>query len=148
MKAVLYHQYGDPEVLKTEEVDKPSPKENEVLIRVHAATANRTDCANLTAKPFIMRFFLGLFKPRKKILGTDFAGVIEEVGSKVTKFKVGHRVFGFDDSIVSSFAEYMTYPADDAIGLVPENIGFEVIISRVDGEAWGQFPNVYWIALD
>ena len=80
---------------------------NELLVKVYATTVNRTDCANLTAKPFIMRFSLGLFSPKKQILGTEFSGVVESIGKSVVKFNVGDKVFGFDDSILSSYAEYM-----------------------------------------
>jgi NADPH:quinone reductase-like Zn-dependent oxidoreductase len=74
MKASIRRRYGSPDQIKIEDIKKPIPKDNEVLIKVHATTVNRTDCANLTAKPFLMRFVLGLFKPRKIVLGTDFAG--------------------------------------------------------------------------
>ena len=81
MKAIVYTQYGPPDVLALKEVDKPVPRDNGILVKVRATTVNRTDCANLRAKPFIMRFMLGLFKPKNQILGTEFAGDIEEVGS-------------------------------------------------------------------
>ena len=93
MKAVVYKSYGSPDVLQIKEVEKPTPGDHEVLVRVRAATVNRTDCANLTAKPFIMRFSLGLIKPNKTIMGTEFAGVIEAVGKSVSAFKVGDKVF-------------------------------------------------------
>ena len=133
MKAAVYRNYGQPDVLSIKDIEKPIPKENEVLIRVQAATVNRTDCANLTAKPFIMRFGLGLFRPKKQVLGTDFAGVIEAVGSSVSKFKVGDRVFGFDDGGLSSFAEFMTFPEDEAIGIIPEKVSFENAAASLEG---------------
>ncbi|MCP4373222.1 MAG: alcohol dehydrogenase catalytic domain-containing protein, partial [Deltaproteobacteria bacterium] len=89
MKAVVYQKYGSPDVLELKDVEKPTPKDNEVLIRVYATTVNRSDCAMLRAKPFIMRFFTGLFKPNKPILGTDFAGTIEAVGKNVASLKIG-----------------------------------------------------------
>lgn len=79
-----------------------------MLIKVHATTVNRTDCANLTAKPFIMRFVLGLFKPRKIILGTDFVGEIISLGKNVKSFKIGDKIFGFIDTGSESQAEYIT----------------------------------------
>lgn len=133
MKAVVYRDYGGPEVLKFEDAEKPIPSENELLIRVHAATVNRTDCANLTAKPFIMRFGLGLFKPNNQILGTDFAGIVEVVGKNVTRFKVGNHVFGFNDGGSSSYAEYMTFNEDDAIGLIPDNVSFQEAAASMEG---------------
>jgi NADPH:quinone reductase-like Zn-dependent oxidoreductase len=112
MRAMVYEKYGNPEVLQLKELDKPKPKDNELLIKVKATTVNRTDCANLSAKPFIMRFSLGLIRPKKSILGTEFAGLVEEVGQAVQSFKVGDKVFGFDDSIVGSYADYMTIRED------------------------------------
>lgn len=101
MKAIVCTEYGSPDALKFRDVEKPVPKNNEVLVRVHATTLNRTDCAVLNARPFIMRFFTGFFKPKKSILGTDFAGEIEAIGKNVTSFKVGDRVFGFDDLVLN-----------------------------------------------
>ena len=92
MKAIIYRNYGQPEVLSVETVEKPIPKAGEVLIRVQAATVNRTDCANLTAKPFIMRFGLGLFKPAREIPGTDFAGVIEMIVFSGLMMAFRHRM--------------------------------------------------------
>jgi NADPH:quinone reductase-like Zn-dependent oxidoreductase len=133
MKAIWYENYGGPEVLSLTDVQAPTEKENELLVRVHAATVNRTDCANLTAKPFIMRFFLGLFGPKKKILGTDFAGVVEATGSAVTKFKVGDRVFGFDDGVLSSYAELLTIAEHNAIAIIPENTSFNQAAASAEG---------------
>ena len=133
MKAVVYRKYGGPEVLSIAEIARPTLKANEVLIRVYAATVNRTDCANITAKPFVMRFGLGLLKPNNQIPGTDFAGVIEEVGNKVTRFKVGDRVFGFNDGGLSSYAEFMTFPENEAISKIPDNVSFEEATASLEG---------------
>ncbi len=97
MKAVLHEKYGPPEVLRLGEFPRPTPKGGEVLVRVHAATVNRTDCAILRAKPWIMRLITGLFRPKRRIPGTDFAGVVEAVGEHTHALKVGDAVFGFDD---------------------------------------------------
>ena len=83
IKAVIHSKYGPPEYLVIKEIEKPVPKDNEILVKVHAATVNRTDCAMLRAKPFIMRFFTGLTRPKNLILGTDFAGEIEATGNQV-----------------------------------------------------------------
>jgi NADPH:quinone reductase-like Zn-dependent oxidoreductase len=80
MKAVVYTQYGPPDVLQLKEVERPVPKDHEVLIRVHATTVNRTDCATIRAIPFFARFFTGLFRPKKQIPGTEFSGILEEAG--------------------------------------------------------------------
>ena len=100
MKAAVRSKYGSAEVLSVKEVEKTSPKENEVLInevliRVYAATVNRSDCHILTGKPLLMRLFTGLFKPKLSITGTDFAGQIEATGKNVTSFKTGDKVMGF-----------------------------------------------------
>jgi len=133
MKAIVYTQYGPPEVLQLKEVEKPIPEENEVLLKVRAATVNRTDCANLTAKPFIMRFSLGLFKPNKKIMGTEFAGDIEAAGKAVSSLKVGDKVFGFDDSGIGSYAEYMVISEDKALTTIPKAITYEQAAACAEG---------------
>ncbi len=131
MKAVIYTQYGSPDVLQLKEIEKPVPKENEILVKIMATTVNRTDCANLSAKPFIMRFSLGLFKPKKQVLGTEFAGVIEELGKDVTAFQIGDRVFGFDDSGV--YAEYMSISSDKALTIIPEIFTFKQAAATIEG---------------
>ena len=83
MKAIVYTKYGSPDVLQLKEVAKPTPKDNEVLIKIQATTVNRTDCATVRAKPFFMRIVTGLFKPKKQIPGTEFAGKVEAVGKNV-----------------------------------------------------------------
>jgi NADPH:quinone reductase-like Zn-dependent oxidoreductase len=133
MKAAVYETYGSPDVLQIREVEKPIPKDNEVLIRVYAATVNRTDCAMLRAKPFIMRFFTGLLRPKNPILGTDFAGQIEAIGKNVGSFKVGDRVFGFEDSGVSSHAAYMTLSEEKAIATLPDHISYEEAAASLEG---------------
>lgn len=133
MKASIYSEYGPPDVLQVKEVAKPTPKDNEVLIRVQAATVNRSDCAMLRAKPFIMRFVSGLFKPKNPILGTDFAGQIEAIGKDVKSFKVGDRVFGFNDSGVRSHAEYMTLSAKEAMTTIPDNITYAEAAASIEG---------------
>src|SRR5215216_3665547 len=95
MKAAIRSKYGPPDVLRIQEADLLTLKDKDILIRVYAATVNRTDCAILWGKPFMMRFFTGLFKPKLSSTGTDFAGKIEAVGNHVSTFKVGDRVWGF-----------------------------------------------------
>jgi len=133
MKAIVYTKYGPPDVLELKEVEKPTPKDNEVLIRVYATTVNRTDCAMLRAEPFIMRFFTGLLKPNKSILGTDFAGKIEAVGKDVESLKVGDKVFGFDDSGLSSHAQYMTLSEYKGLTTIPNNISYEQAAASMEG---------------
>ncbi len=125
MKAAVRRKYGSPQVLCIEERAKPSPGDSDLLIRVVATTVNRTDCAILLGKPFIMRFFTGLFKPRLEITGTDFAGVVESVGKKVKGFVPGEKVWGFDDTGIPSHAEYLILSQKKAISHIPNNCSFE-----------------------
>ncbi len=97
MRAVLHTRYGPPEFLQITEIEQPVPNEREVLIKVHATTVNRTDCATIRAKPFFMRIITGLFKPIKQISGTEFAGEVIKKGENVSALEVGDKVFGFDD---------------------------------------------------
>jgi NADPH:quinone reductase-like Zn-dependent oxidoreductase len=132
MKAIVYTKYGGPEVLQLEEVEKPTPKDNEVLVKVYVTTVNRTDCATIRAKPFFMRLVTGLFKPKKQIPGTEFAGEIESVGKNVVSHKVGDRVFGFDDSGSGSHAQYATI-SEDKVATIPENITYEQAAPSSEG---------------
>ena len=132
MKAAIRRNYCAPNQLKIESVDKPGPKENEVLIRVYATTVNRTDCANLIAKPFFMRFVLGLFKPRKIIVGTDFAGEVLSIGKNIKSINIGDRVFGFNDTGSESQAEYLT-TVDENIFTIPKNIDFKQAAASIEG---------------
>jgi NADPH:quinone reductase-like Zn-dependent oxidoreductase len=133
MKAAVRRRYGNPGVIKIEKVEKPVPGDDEVLIRVFATTVNRTDCANLTAIPFIMRFVLGFTKPRKIILGTDFAGKVEAVGENVKSFKVNDRVFGFSDTGLESQAEYLVMKPDGKLLIIPENIDYNKAAASLEG---------------
>ncbi|GJM35888.1 MAG: NADPH:quinone oxidoreductase [Saprospiraceae bacterium] len=132
MKASIRRRYSPPSQIKIEHIEKPIPKDKEILIKVHATTVNRTDCANLTAKPFIMRFVLGFFKPRKIILGTDFAGEVVAIGKNVKSFRIGDNVFGFRDTGSESQAEYMTMAEEDLF-LIPENINYKQAAAGLEG---------------
>lgn len=133
MKAIVYTQYGTPNVLKLKELAKPTPRDNEVLIKVFATTVNRTDCATVRAKPFFMRLVTGIFKPKKAIPGTDFAGQIEAIGKGVTSFNVGDKVFGFDDNGLFSHAQYLAISAGKAILTIPENIDYVQAAASSEG---------------
>lgn len=132
MKALIYTQYGSPDVLQLKEVEKPVPKDDEVLIRVHATTVNRTDCATIRAKPFFMRIVTGLFNPKKQIPGTEFAGDIEAVGKNVSSLNVGDHVFGFDDQGAGSHGQYMTIKADK-VTTIPDKISYEQAAASSEG---------------
>ena len=101
MKAAIRKQYGPPSEIEIVELPDLEVEDSEILVKVRATTVNRTDCAILTGKPFIMRFFLGLFKPRRATLGTDFSGEVVQIGKSVSRFQVGDRVFGFNDEGLS-----------------------------------------------
>lgn len=122
MKAIVYHEYGSPEVLKLEEVEKPTPKEDEVLIKVHAASINSYDWRHMTAAPFLVRLGGGLLKPKDPRLGADVAGRVEAVGSNVKQFQPGDEVFG--DVSTGGFAEYVCAP-EKILALKPANVSFE-----------------------
>ncbi len=132
MKAIIFTKYGPPDVLELREVQKPTAKDNEVLIKVHATTVNRTDCATIRAIPFFMRIATGLLKPKKQITGTDFAGEVEAIGKNILSLKVGDKVFGFDDSGAESHAQYLTAEEDNAVTM-PNNISFEQAAASPEG---------------
>jgi NADPH:quinone reductase-like Zn-dependent oxidoreductase len=133
MKAAIRRRYGSLDTLKVETVEKPAPKDNEVLIKVHATTVNRTDCAVVTGKPFVMRFFTGFFRPKLPVPGTDFAGSIEAVGKNVKAYKVTDQVWGFNDQGLSSQAEYMVFPEEGAMTKIPDNITYEQAAASLEG---------------
>jgi len=135
MKAAIRRKYCIPDKIELESIALPTPSESEVLVKIIATTVNRTDCANLTAKPFLMRFVLGLMSPRKVILGTDFAGHIVSVGKNVSSYKVGDRVFGFDDTGSESHAEY-TIVSDKNIFSIPDKIDFSLAAASLEGAAY------------
>lgn len=120
MKAAVYTKYGPPSVVEIKDIEKPIPKDKEVLIKVYATTVNRTDCGFRSANYFIVRFFSGLFKPKNQVLGCEFAGCIEAVGYKVKAFKIGDKVFGFDDATFGAHAQYKVLHEDKAIASLPE----------------------------
>lgn len=132
MKAIVYTQYGPPDVLQLKEVKRPVPKNGEVLIKVHATTVNRTDCATIRAKPFFMRIGTGLFKPKRQIPGTEFAGKIEAVGTTVSSLKVGDDVFGFDDVEAGSQAQYMTIN-ENRVETMPDGLSYEQAAASSEG---------------
>jgi len=133
MKAVTRVKYGSPDVLTVKEVKKPSPRDNELLIRVYATTVNRTDCGILTGKPYLIRAFTGLTRPKDLVPGTDFAGQIEAIGKDVTSFKIGDRVFGLHDEGLQSQAEYMTFREDKGITLIPDGITYDEAVASAEG---------------
>ena len=134
MKAAVITGYGSPKRLKLRDVPRPQPAKNEVRVRVHASTVNRTDTATLRAHPFFARAMTGLFHPKMQSLGMDFAGVVDTLGADVSTFQVGDRVFGMSSDRFGAHAEYLCIPADGAITHIPDGIPFD---QAVVGEgAW------------
>ena len=133
MKAIVYNSYGPPEVVGLQEIAKPMPKENEVLIKVCATTVNRTDCGFRSAKYFISRFFSGLIRPKYKVLGNEFAGVIEDVGRNVSLFHPGDKVFGYNDTTFGAHAEYMVLREDGPIEHIPAGLSFHHAAAITEG---------------
>ena len=133
MKAIVYSKYGPPEVAKLMEVNKPVPKDDEVLIKVFASTVNRTDSGFRSAEYFISRFWSGILRPKQQILGCEFAGIVEEAGKDVKLIKKGDKVFGYNDKTFGGHAEYLTIAENDAITTMPFNLNFEEAAPMAEG---------------
>jgi len=133
MKAAVQTRYGPPEVVRILEVEKPVLKDNEVLVKVHATTVNRTDCACRAARPFFMRLFTGLVRPRAMVLGNEFAGVLEAVGAGVTSFEVGDKVFGYNEGPFGAHAEYMSIPESGSVATMPANVTYQQAAASTEG---------------
>ena len=133
MRAAVTPRYGPPEVVRIEEVPEPAVRPDGVLIRVHSATVNRTDCGFRAAKPFVIRLFAGLRRPRHPVLGCEFAGVVEAVGDTVTRFQVGDRVFGYDDAGFGGHAELVSVAEDSPLATVPDGVSFDEAAAGTEG---------------
>ena len=133
MKAIVYTKYGPPDVLQLKEVGKPSPKDNEVLIKIHATTVNRTDCGFRKPEYLIVRFISGLFKPKRTILGSELAGEIEAIGKDVKTFKQGDQVFGLSTLNFGTHAEYICMSEESSITTKPANMSYDEAAAVCDG---------------
>jgi NADPH:quinone reductase-like Zn-dependent oxidoreductase len=133
MRAVVHERYGAPEVLRVQEVERPVPKDDEILVKVHATTVTRTDVAIRAAKPWLWRFFAGLLRPRRQILGIEFAGEVVEVGAMVSEFKIGDHVFGLSAGNFGANAEYVSVRERAPVAHKPPQMSFEDAAAVVDG---------------
>src|SRR5712692_1108638 len=131
MRAVVYDSYGPPEVQRLEEVERPVPKDDEVLVKIHATTVSRSDCGFREADPFILRFFTGLRRPKERILGSELAGEVEAVGAAVSKFAVGDHVFGLKG--FGAHAEYICVRESGRLEHKPTGMSFHEAAAVCDG---------------
>ncbi len=130
MRAVVHDRYGPPEVLRLEDVEQPVPKDDEVLVRIRATTVNRTDTGLRSAEFLVSRFFTGLLKPRRRILGLELAGDVEAIGAAVTEFAVGDRVFGVGPS---AHAEFACVREAGPLAHMPAGMTFDEVAAVCDG---------------
>jgi NADPH:quinone reductase-like Zn-dependent oxidoreductase len=133
MKAAVTTRYGSPEVVHVMDVARPAPEAGELLVRVHATSVNRTDCGFRAGHPWFIRGFSGITKPKRTVLGNEFAGVVEAVGNDVGRFAVGERVFGYHDTRFGGHAEYLAIGQDAAVATMPEGRDFEVMAPVTEG---------------
>jgi NADPH:quinone reductase-like Zn-dependent oxidoreductase len=136
MKAIVYDRYGPPDVLHLAEVERPVPKDDEALVRIHATTVTRADAHLRAGTPFVARFQSGLFRPKRRILGHELAGEVEAVGADVTEFEVGDRVFGALPYLglrTGTHAELMCIPEHWPLAPIPEGMSFEQASAVADG---------------
>ena len=140
MRAVVYDRYGPPEVLRLEDVERPAPRDDEVLVRIRATTVNRLDCATRDANrrsglaiALISRLVFGIRRPRRRILGSELAGVVEAVGDKVGQFAVGDRVFGATGLGFGAHAEFVCMRENARIAHIPTGLSFEEAAAVCDG---------------
>jgi len=134
MRAVVHERYGPPEVLRLEEVAQPVPKDDEVLVRIHATTVNRTDCHIRGAKPFLWRLLgAGFLRPKQRLSGSDLAGEVVAAGAAVSEFSVGDHVFGTSGYRFGAHAEFICVPESARIAHKPAAMSFEEAASIADG---------------
>ena len=133
MKAIITTGYGSPEVFKLDNVARPQTKQDEILIKIYASSVTRADTMMRTGKPYIGRLMIGLTKPKNPIWGTGFSGIVEAVGTEVTKFKVGDKVFGENIDTMGAYAEYIAVPEDGIVAHLPDNLSHQEAAGMCDG---------------
>lgn len=133
MQAAVYNKYGPPEVVSIQDIPKPVPKENEILVKVFYSSVNRTDCGFRSAQYFISRFFSGLIAPKYPALGCEFSGVVEQIGGDVKLFNPGDAVFGFNDENFGGHAEYLVIKEKAAVVKKPGTIAMEIAAIITEG---------------
>ncbi|MFY0615285.1 MAG: NAD(P)-dependent alcohol dehydrogenase [Hyphomicrobiaceae bacterium] len=146
MRAAVSARYKSPDVIEVRDVPRPAPGAGEVLISVFATTVSRTDCGMLEPHPFFVRAAIGLFRPKLTILGMDFAGTIESVGSGVEAFDAGDRVFGMSPETFGAHADYLCVPANGQIALMPSGVAFNETV--VCEGAWYADTNLRWLGVE
>lgn len=145
MRAAVSARYGSPDIIEVREVRKPVPAAGEILVKVGATTVSRTDCGMLEPHPFFIRIMAGLFRPKLQILGMDFAGTIESVGSGVTAYAAGDRVFGMSPETFGAHAEYICIPQNGQIAHMPPDVAFSEAV--VCEGAWYADTNLRWLGV-
>lgn len=133
MRAAVSATYGPPEVVQVCEIPAPTPGPEELLVRVCVTTVNRTDCAYRAARPFFMRSFTGLRRPRRTVLGTEFAGEVVATGSGVDRFAVGDQVFGYCEGRFGAHAEFLVVSQDASVATVPAGLGLSEAAAATEG---------------
>ncbi len=133
MKAAVRSTYGPSRVLSIQEIPIPQPADNEIRVKVHASTVNRSDCAALLGKPLVMRLMIGFLKPTLATPGTEFAGEIDALGKAVTNFNIGDKVWGFNDLGLSTHAQYLVMPADGEVLKMSDKSTLEQAAASAEG---------------
>ncbi len=139
MKIVTNSTYGPPSVLEIKNVDKPSPRSNQILVKVRHSSVTRTDVGFLRGKPFVVRFFSGVVKPKYPSLGCEFSGIVDKVGDEASLFKVGDKVFGFDDQNFGGYSEYKLINENKMIEKMPSNISYKQAAISLEGSHYALF---------
>ena len=139
MRAIVYSEFGGPEVLRVREIEKPAPRDDEVLVRVHATTVTAADTLVRTGGPLWGRLILGVRRPRRPVIGTELAGVIEAVGKDVRRLAPGDQVYGFTGFKLGAYAEYACLPERVSLVKKPANTSYEEAAAIVDGASTALF---------